>query len=99
MLVKFFVVLATFTLVTEAKRLTCTKPGDKSDSGLETYDVIPGKKGATGSKGIKGEQYLSEEMMDNLESKKMFKYYNWSLRPMILLFVRMNSCSVCKFVV
>ena len=66
---------ALFTLLTanvmiESKELVCAEIG-KTKSTLVTYHTVPGKKGASGIKGFKGEPGgIKEQELENLESKK-----------------------------
>ena len=55
----------------ESEELVCTETG-KTKSPLVTYHIVPGKKGASGMKGFKGERGgINEQELEKLESKKI----------------------------
>ena len=61
-----------FALSIETKDLVCTKP-EKTDSTIITYQIVPGKKGARGLKGCKGESVvIAEQELDKLNSNNSF---------------------------
>ena len=66
-----FMLLAANIMI-ESKELVCTETG-KTKSSLVTYHTIPGKKGASGMKGFKGESGgINEQEFKKLESKNLF---------------------------
>ena len=59
-------------MMIESKELVCTETG-KTKSSLVTYHTAPGKKGASGMKGFKGESGgITEQELKKLESKNLF---------------------------
>ena len=75
MQITFFSALFTLlaaNIVIESKELVCTET-DKTKSSLVTYHTAPGKKGASGMKGFKGESGgINEQELEKLESKNLF---------------------------
>ena len=73
MKIMFFSALFTLlaaNLIIESKELVCTKAG-KTQSSLVTYHTVPGKKGASGMKGFKGESGgINELELEKLEGNK-----------------------------
>ena len=71
--IMFFSALFTLlaaNLIIESKELVCTETG-KTKSSLVTYHTVPGKKGASGMKGFKGESGgINELELEKLEGNK-----------------------------
>ena len=74
MQIMFFSALLTLLAVSmiETKELVCAETG-KTKFTLVTYGTVPGKKGASGMKGFKGESGgINEQELKKLESKILF---------------------------
>ena len=75
MQIMFFSALFTLlaaNMMIGSKELVCTETG-KTKTSLVTYHTVPGKKGASGMKGFKGQSGgINEQELEKLESKNLF---------------------------
>ena len=69
-ILSIFAISVLLAMNVQTKELVCTTPG-KTSSGLVIYQVVPGKKGARGVKGLRGDpSEITEKDLQNLECKK-----------------------------
>ena len=70
-------IIALLGINVEAKKLMCAETGKANSAQvLANYQTIPGKKGTSGVKGLKGKHGgITKQDLDDLESKNITLYY------------------------